>query len=149
VVPRFSKEDRLCMFQKFWGVQRRFLVFGAIARYKEGAHMPTYDDFAKLDIRVGVIEEVLDFPQARKPAYKLRIDFGDEIGMKWSSAQVVQHYTKEQLKGMKVLDVVNFPPKQIGSFISESLTLGVPDELGQCILIAPSQPGAKVGGKLN
>lgn len=110
--------------------------------------MATYDDFIKLDIRVGVVEEVLDFPQARKPAYKLHINFGSEIGMKWSSAQVVQHYTKDQLKGMKVLGVVNFPPKQIGPFISESLTLGVPDENGQCVLIGPSKDQAIIGGKL-
>jgi tRNA-binding protein len=108
----------------------------------------TYDDFAKLDIRVGVIEEVQDFPQARKPAYKLHINFGPEIGMRWSSAQVVQHYTKDELIGMKVLGVVNFPPKQIGPFMSESLTLGVPDEEHNCILIAPSKAGAAIGGKL-
>lgn len=110
--------------------------------------MATFDDFAKLDIRVGVIEDVLDFPEARKPAFKLKINFGDEIGMKWSSAQVTKHYTKETLKGMKVMGVVNFPPKQIGPFVSESLTLGVPDEEGQCILISPSKDIAIVGGKL-
>ncbi len=107
-----------------------------------------YDDFAKLDIRVGVIEEVLDFPEARKPAYKLHINFGPEIGKKWSSAQVTQHYTKKELVGMKVLGVVNFAPKQIGPFISESLTLGVPDESHNCILISPSKTGATIGGKL-
>lgn len=108
----------------------------------------TYDDFAKLDIRVGVVEEVLDFPEARKPAYKLHINFGPEIGQKWSSAQVTHHYTKQELIGMKVLGVVNFPPKQIGPFVSESLTLGVPDENHNCILISPSKGNAVIGGKL-
>lgn len=110
--------------------------------------MATYEDFEKLDIRVGMIEEVLDFPQARKPAYKLKINFGEEVGYKWSSAQVVQHYTKEQLLGMKVLGVVNFPPRQIGPFMSESLTLGVPDQDHQCVLITPSKADAVIGGKL-
>lgn len=108
----------------------------------------TYDDFTKLDMRVGIIEEVLDFPEARKPAYKLRINFGPEIGKKWSSAQVTQLYTKQELIGMKVLGVVNFLPKQIGPFISESLTLGVPDENHNCILISPSKNGAVIGDKL-
>ena len=108
----------------------------------------TYDDFAKLDIRVGVIEEVLDFPEARKPTYKLHINFGPEIGKRWSSAQVTQHYTKEQLKGMEILGVVNFSQKQIGPFISELLTLGVPDRAHNCILIVPSKTDAKIGGKL-
>ncbi|MEK7457966.1 MAG: tRNA-binding protein [Patescibacteria group bacterium] len=108
----------------------------------------TYDDFTKLDIRVGVIEEVLDFPEARKPAYKLHINFGLEIGKKWSSAQVTHYYSKEELMGMKVLGVVNFAPKQIGPFISESLTLGVPDENHNCILISPSKSGATIGGKV-
>ncbi len=108
----------------------------------------TYDDFAKLDIRVGVIVEVLDFPEARKPAYKLRINFGPEIGKRWSSAQVTQHYTKQELIGLKVLGVVNFAPKQMGPFMSESLTLGVPDENHNCILISPSKTGSTIGGKL-
>src|SRR3989338_4227151 len=99
-------------------------VAGFFVSKRERTTMATYEDFEKLDIRVGVIEEVLDFPEARKPAYKLKINFGEEIGYKWSSAQVVQHYTKEQLLVMKVLGVVNFPPRQIGPFMSESLTLG-------------------------
>ena len=110
--------------------------------------MATYEDFIKLDIRVGVIVSVDDFPEARKPAYKLTIDFGSEIGIKHSSAQIVSRYQKDELVGKKVLGVVNFPPRQIGPFQSEVLTLGVPDETGACILITPSQDGAVVGGKL-
>ena len=109
--------------------------------------MATYEDFEKLDVRVGRITEVRDFPEARKPAYKLTIDFGPEIGTKQSSAQLVKHYTKEQLQDRLVLGVVNFPPRQIGPFISESLTLGVPDGEGDCVLINPDQ-GAVVGGRL-
>ncbi len=110
--------------------------------------MATYDDFIKLDIRVGKIVSVDDFPEARKPAYKLTIDFGSEIGIKRSSAQVVKYYKKEELVGMLILGVVNFPPKQIGPFISESLTLGVPDENHDCVLITPSNDKAVVGGQL-
>lgn len=110
--------------------------------------MATIDDFNHLDIRVGKIVEVLDFPEARKPSYKLTIDFGQEIGKKHSSAQLVKYYTKEELVGKLILGVVNFPPRQIGTFISESLTLGVPDENHDCILIAPDKIQAVVGGKL-
>lgn len=110
--------------------------------------MATIDDFNKLDIRVGKIIEVQDFPEARKPSYKLTIDFGIEIGTKHSSAQLVKHYTKEQLIGKLVMGVVNFPPRQIGPFVSESLTLGVPDENHDCILITPDNDLAVVGGKL-
>lgn len=110
--------------------------------------MATYEDFIKLDIRVGKIISVEDFPEARKPAYKLTIDFGSEIGIKKSSAQVVKYYTKDELVGMLILGVVNFPPKQIGPFISESLTLGVPDENHDCILISPDKKNATSGGKL-
>jgi tRNA-binding protein len=110
--------------------------------------MATYDDFAKLDIRVGKIVAVEDFPQAIKPAYKLTIDFGSEIGIKKSSAQVKKYYSQETLMGKIVLGVVNFPPKQIGPFISECLTLGVPDEDDQCVLISPSNDKAVLGGKL-
>src|SRR6476646_8604270 len=87
----------------------------------------SYADFQKVDIRVGRVVEVLDFPEARKPAYKLRIDFGTELGVKRSSAQVTKYYSKEQLINRLVVAVVNFPPKQIGPFMSEVLTLGVPD----------------------
>jgi len=110
--------------------------------------MATIEDFNQLDIRVGKIVQVDDFPEARKPSYKLTIDFGSEIGIKHSSAQLVKHYKKEELVGKKVLGVVNFPPRQIGPFISESLTLGVPDENHDCVLIAPDKEDAIVGGKL-
>ncbi len=110
--------------------------------------MATIDDFNQLDIRVGKIVEVLDFPEARKPSYKLTIDFGEEIGVKHSSAQLVKHYTKEELAGKLILGVVNFPPRQIGPFVSESLTLGVPDENHDCILVTPDKDNAVVGGKL-
>ncbi|MES2014289.1 MAG: tRNA-binding protein [Patescibacteria group bacterium] len=110
--------------------------------------MATIDDFHVLDIRVGKIISVLDFPEARKPSYKLTVDFGSEIGVKHSSAQLVKHHTKEELLGKKVLGVVNFPPRQIGHFISECLTLGVPDEEGQAILVVPDNDSAVVGGKL-
>lgn len=109
--------------------------------------MATYDDFQKLDVRVGKIVEVKDFPEARKPAYKLKIDFGDEIGIKKSSAQLPSNYTKEELKDKLVLGVVNFPPRQIGPVVSEVLTLGVPDEHGECILIEPSKK-VPLGGRL-
>lgn len=110
--------------------------------------MATYDDFIKLDIRVGRIVAVTDFPEARKPAYKIQIDFGPEIGKKVSSAQLVKHYTKEQLMGKLVMGVVNFPPRQIGPFQSEVLTLGVPDSDHECILMVPDKDDAVVGGKL-
>ena len=106
------------------------------------------EDFDKLDIRLGRIVEAADFPEARKPAYKLKIDFGDEIGVKKSSAQLVALYTKEELEGKLVLGVVNFPPRQIGPFISEVLTLGVPDAGGEVVLIAPDDKGAVIGGRL-
>lgn len=109
--------------------------------------MITYQDFEKVDIRVGEIIEVADFPEARKPAFKLIIDFGAEIGLKKSSAQITKHYTKEELKGKQVMGVVHFPPKQIGPFISESLTLGVPDENGDVVLITPTKNIPK-GGKM-
>jgi tRNA-binding protein len=108
--------------------------------------MITYDDFAKVDIRVGRIVKVEDFPQARKPAYKLPIDLGPEIGMKRSSAQVT-NYTKETLLGMQVVCVINFPPRQIGPFISEVLTLGVPGASDEVILLTPTQE-VPLGGKM-
>lgn len=110
--------------------------------------MATIDDFLKLDIRVGVIVEVEDFPEARKPAFKLTIDFGPSIGKKRSSAQIVHHYKKEDLISKKVLGVVNFPPRQIGPFISEVLTLGVPDEHHNTVLAIPDKADATIGGKL-
>ncbi len=97
----------------------------------------SYDDFEKVDIRVGRITEVEDFPQARKPAYKLVIDFGPQIGLKCSSAQIVERYSKTELQGRLVLGVVNFAPKQIGPFMSECLTLGLPDKDDKVILAVP------------
>ena len=110
--------------------------------------MISYDDFEKVDIRVGKIIEVKDFPEARKPSYKFTIDFGSEIGIKKSSGQYAKYYKKEELLGKLVLGVVNFPEKQIGPFISQSLTLGVPDSEGAAILIEPSNENAVIGGKL-
>ncbi|MFZ2299962.1 MAG: tRNA-binding protein [Candidatus Moraniibacteriota bacterium] len=107
----------------------------------------TYKDFEKVDIRVGKIVSVDDFPEARKPAYKLMIDFGPDIGVKKSSIQITKHYSKEELVGKQVIGVVNFPPKQIGPFVSEVLTLGVPDENGDVILLSPTK-AALLGGKM-
>lgn len=110
--------------------------------------MITFDDFEKVDIRVGKIIKVEDFPEARKPAYKLTIDFGPEIGIKHSSGQFTKYYTQEDLLGKLILGVVNFPVKQIGPFLSESLTLGVPDATGAPILVLPENTNAIIGGKL-
>ncbi len=98
-----------------------------------------YDTFASVDMRVGRIVEALDFPEARKPAYKLTIDFGPEIGMKKSSAQIKALYTKEELLSRFVIAVVNLAPKQIGPFMSECLTLGVPDREGNVVLLEPER----------
>ncbi len=109
--------------------------------------MITYEDFEKVDIRVGKILSVEDFPEARKPAYKLTIDFGPEIGTKRSSVQITKHYTKEELIGKLIIGVVNFPPKQIGPFISETLTLGLPDGSGVVVLLSPTKE-VPIGGKM-
>jgi tRNA-binding protein len=107
----------------------------------------TYSDFENVDIRVGTIIAVEPFPEARKPAFKLKIDFGGALGVKKSSAQITQHYTPETLLGRQVAAVVNFPPRQIGPFMSEVLTLGFPDDQGAVVLIGPSQTVPN-GGKL-
>ncbi|MDF7777351.1 tRNA-binding protein [Sphingomonas sp. AOB5] len=106
-----------------------------------------FDQFLAVDIRVGTIVEALPFPEARKPAYKLLIDFGPAIGRKRSSAQITEHYTLEELPGMQVAAVVNFPPRQIGPVMSEVLTLGFPDAEGKVVLFRPTKP-VPDGGRL-
>ncbi len=106
-----------------------------------------FDDFMKVDIRVGVIVAAEPFPEARKPAIKLVIDFGEAVGRKKSSAQITRHYRPEALVGRQVLAVVNFPPRQIGKFMSEVLTLGVPDAEGEVVLIGPGHD-VPLGGRL-
>lgn len=110
--------------------------------------MISWADFEKIDIRTGTIIEVNDFPKAKKPAYKLKIDFGSNIGVKNSSAQITVHYKKEELLHRQVVAVVNFPPKQIADFMSECLVLGVYDENNDVVLLQPDKPvknGMKIG----
>ena len=109
--------------------------------------MAIYEDFEKIDIKVGKIIEVLDFPEAKKPSYKLKIDFGKKIGIKKSCAQLTKNYSKEDLKDKLIIAVINFPPRQIGPAVSEVLTLGVPDGDGGCILISPDK-NADIGGSV-
>jgi tRNA-binding protein len=109
--------------------------------------MIAFADFEKVDIRVGRIVRAEDFPEARKPAYKLVIDFGPPIGTRRSSAQLTRHYTRAELEGRLVVAVVNFPPRQIGPFMSEVLTLGVPDAEGAVVLLVPDQD-VPLGGRM-
>jgi tRNA-binding protein len=106
-----------------------------------------FDDFLKVDIRVGEVVRAEPFPEARKPAFRLTIDFGPEVGVKKSSAQITEHYTLEELHGRKVAAVVNFPPRQIGPFMSEVLTLGFPDADGKVVLVGVDRD-VPVGGRL-
>jgi len=106
-----------------------------------------YEDFVRVDIRVGTIVAAEPYPEARRPAYKLQVDFGPEIGVKRTSAQLTVHYRPEELLGRQVAAVVNFPPKQIGKFMSEILMLGFPDAEGAVVLIAPDKRVPN-GGKL-
>ncbi|MBD1547204.1 tRNA-binding protein [Roseibium aggregatum] len=107
----------------------------------------SFDDFLKVDIRVGKVIAAEEFPEARKPAYKMQIDFGPDIGIKKTSAQITKHYTPETLVGRRVMAVVNFPPRQIGPVMSEVLTLGVPDEDGEVVLLRPDLD-VPIGGRL-
>jgi len=107
----------------------------------------SFDDFLKVDIRVGYITRAEPYPEAHKPAIKLWVEFGDDLGEKKSSAQITRHYQPEDLLGKKVMAVVNFPPRQIGKFMSEVLVLGVPDEDGEVVLLYPDKD-VPVGGKL-
>lgn len=122
------------------------MSFSHQTNVKASEFVITYGDFEKVDIRVGCIVKVEDFPQARKPAYKLTIDLGPQIGLKRSSAQATS-YTKDQLLGMQVMCVVNFPLKQIGPFISDVLTLGVPGADGNVVLLTPTRE-VPLGGKM-
>jgi len=110
--------------------------------------MISYDDFLKVDMRVGRIVAVEEFPEARKPSYKVQIDFGPEIGLKWSGIQARREYAKEELLGRQVVAVVNFPPKRIAGFPSEVLILGVPAEDGSLVLLRPDKDSARLGGKV-
>ena len=108
----------------------------------------SFDDFLKVDIRVGVVTRAEPFPEARKPAIKLWVDFGGDLGVRKSSAQITAHYTPEGLIGKQVMAVVNFPPRQIGPVMSEILVLGLPDENGEIVLIGPDQ-NVPNGGRMH
>ncbi|MEO1292933.1 MAG: tRNA-binding protein [Pseudomonadota bacterium] len=111
------------------------------------AEEATFDDFMKIDLRVGEVIEAEPFPEARKPAIKLKIDFGEPLGVKKSSAQITANYARDNLVGKQVICIVNFPPRQIGPFLSEVLTLGVPDDAGEVVLLTPDFPAA-LGGRV-
>ena len=108
----------------------------------------SFDDFLKVDVRVGEVIRAEDYSEARKPAIKMWVDFGEEIGVKKTSAQVTAHYSPEKLVGKQVMAVVNFPPRQIGKFMSEVLVLGLPDESGEIVLIGPDGP-VPIGGRMH
>jgi len=137
--------------------RREFQLKVELARSGKSCHVSThmtaepallsYAEFQRVDIRVGRVVAVDDFPEARKPAFKLRIDFGAEIGIKKSSAQATKHYTKEELLNRLVVAVVNFPPKQIGPYMSEVLTLGVPDAENGVVLLLPERD-VPLGGRM-
>ena len=110
--------------------------------------MDIYANFQSVDIRVGRILTADEFPEARKPAYRITVDFGPGVGTKRSSVQITRRYTREALVGKLVLGVVNFPPRQIGPFLSEVLTLGVPGTDGECVLVVPDQTDVTIGGRL-
>jgi tRNA-binding protein len=118
-----------------------------MSQHTASAPSISFDDFMKVDIRVGIVTAVEPFPEARKPAWKLTIDFGGDIGVKRSSAQITKHYQPDDLIGRQVLAVVNFPPRQIGKFMSQVLTLGVPDAEGEVVLIRPGHD-VPIGGRL-
>ena len=107
----------------------------------------SFDDFLKVDIRVGRVVEAQPYPEARKPALKLWVDFGEEIGIRKSSAQITRHYTPDTVTGLRVMAVVNFPPRQIGRFMSEVLVLGTPDTDGEVVLLRPDKD-VPIGGRM-
>jgi len=115
------------------------IKFVCIAYYICLMETITWADFEKVELRAGTILEVADFPEARKPAYKVKVDFG-EFGIKWSSAQITKHYTKEELVGKQIIGVINFPKKQVATFMSEFLVTGMADENGDIILTTLDKP---------